>query len=136
MATATWQILGITDERDVCELCGKVNLKKVVVLTDGDAVVYVGTECAATLANRSAAYVARKAASAARAASVASNDAEWAAIVDAQHYRFLKNVVFTVSPDKAKFELGLRKIVEQTGLPAQTIIRHLEARWGTSLGEI
>lgn len=39
--------LGITDERDACDCCGKHPLKRVVALeTDEGAVVYYGTTCA------------------------------------------------------------------------------------------
>lgn len=42
-------MVGITDERDTCELCGKKNLKRCVVLEDTDThgIVYYGTDCAA-----------------------------------------------------------------------------------------
>lgn len=44
-----FKMVGITDERDTCELCGKTNLKRCVVLQDTDAggIVYYGTDCAA-----------------------------------------------------------------------------------------
>lgn len=46
--TATYKILGITDERCECECCGKTNLKCTVALenTDGD-ITYFGRDCAA-----------------------------------------------------------------------------------------
>ena len=42
-----FKVLGITDERDFCECCGKKNLKRVVVLQNGTDVMYYGTDCAA-----------------------------------------------------------------------------------------
>lgn len=42
------KLLGITDETDTCDLCGKTNLKRVIVLEteDGGEVRY-GSDCAA-----------------------------------------------------------------------------------------
>ena len=127
---APWRILGTTDERDVCELCGKSGLKKVVVLTDGEVENYVGTCCAATLVHRSAAYVGKKAASVESARVKEARSAEWSSIVAARHYQFLRNAVTSVPPSREKFNLGLRKVCEQTGLSEQTVLRHLGARWG------
>lgn len=41
-------LIGITDERDHCEMCGKVDLKRVMVLKDDDGQFkFVGTTCGA-----------------------------------------------------------------------------------------
>lgn len=47
--TATFKIIGITDETTVCECCGKSNLKKVVVLENVETgeIVRYGVDCAA-----------------------------------------------------------------------------------------
>lgn len=44
-----YQRLGVTDERDGCECCGRYGLKKVVALKDSESgdVVYFGSSCAA-----------------------------------------------------------------------------------------
>lgn len=43
-------IIGISQEHDECENCGRTGLKRTVVLkTDEGGVVYYGTECAATV---------------------------------------------------------------------------------------
>ena len=42
-----YKVLGISDEVTVCECCGRTNLKKTVVLSNGDGEVRYGTECAA-----------------------------------------------------------------------------------------
>lgn len=41
------KILGISDEVTTCECCGKKNLKRTVVLTNGEGEVHYGSECAA-----------------------------------------------------------------------------------------
>lgn len=43
-----WQIIGITDERTECEVCGKIELRSTVLLEleDGSQ-IYAGTTCAA-----------------------------------------------------------------------------------------
>lgn len=45
--TSNWKVLGTSDEILTCGCCGKTNLKKTVVLTNGEEEVYFGTECAA-----------------------------------------------------------------------------------------
>lgn len=42
-----YNLLGITDEVTVCECCGRSDLKKTLVLDDGGATVYYGSECGA-----------------------------------------------------------------------------------------
>src|SRR5262245_862665 len=42
-----YRILGITDETTICECCGRTNLKKTVVITDGAETFRFGSECAA-----------------------------------------------------------------------------------------
>lgn len=42
-----YRILGSNDEVTTCECCGRIGLKKTVVLTDGEREVRYGTECAA-----------------------------------------------------------------------------------------
>jgi hypothetical protein len=43
-----YQIVGITDEQQVCGFCGKMNLKSTVVLKDTDGYFFfVGSTCAA-----------------------------------------------------------------------------------------
>lgn len=41
------KILGINNEQTTCDCCGRTNLKKTVVLTNGETEVRYGTECAA-----------------------------------------------------------------------------------------
>ena len=44
------KIVGINDEMDSCEVCGKTGLKRVVWIDDGEGnVVHVGTSCAARM---------------------------------------------------------------------------------------
>lgn len=46
--TTTFKILGINDDVTTCECCGKVNLKKTVVLSmNGEGEVHYGVNCAA-----------------------------------------------------------------------------------------
>ena len=42
-----WRIIGTSDEVTTCECCGKSDLKKTVVMSNEDGVVYLGCECAA-----------------------------------------------------------------------------------------
>lgn len=50
---AAYRVHGITDETDTCEVCGKTELRRVVMLAaldaDGntEAIIYAGTTCAA-----------------------------------------------------------------------------------------
>lgn len=50
-APTEYRYLGVTDERNECECCGKVNLKRTVVIHVSDEhderVAYYGTSCAA-----------------------------------------------------------------------------------------
>jgi hypothetical protein len=46
---ARYRLVGVTDERDSCDCCGRTNLKRVVVLHDGDDHVFFGSHCAARL---------------------------------------------------------------------------------------
>ena len=46
---ACYRLVGVTDERDSCDCCGRTNLKRVVVLHDGDDHVFIGPHCAAKL---------------------------------------------------------------------------------------
>ena len=49
--TGSWKILGINDDTHTCELCGKTNLKKVVVLENSETFEEkrVGCDCAGYL---------------------------------------------------------------------------------------
>lgn len=51
------KVIGISDEVTTCECCGRTNLKRTVVISDGDGEVYYGTECAARAMNLSKAKV-------------------------------------------------------------------------------
>lgn len=48
-----FEILGSADDHPTCELCGRADLKRTVVLRDRntDEVVHYGTDCAARAAN-------------------------------------------------------------------------------------
>jgi hypothetical protein len=46
---ARYRLVGVTDERDTCDCCGRTDLKRVVVLHDGDNHVFFGSQCAARL---------------------------------------------------------------------------------------
>ncbi len=48
-----YQIIGTTDDVDTCDCCGRINLKKTVILKDAESgeEVYFGTECAAKALN-------------------------------------------------------------------------------------
>lgn len=50
-APTAYRYLGVTDERNECECCGKVNLKRTVVIhvcdEDHERIAYYGTSCAA-----------------------------------------------------------------------------------------
>jgi hypothetical protein len=51
---SNWRILGINDEVTTCECCARQNLKKVVVITNGDEERRYGTVCAAKALGRTA----------------------------------------------------------------------------------
>lgn len=51
------KMIGVSDEVTVCEKCGKANLKRTVVLSTDDGVVYYGTECAAKSMGRKSAEI-------------------------------------------------------------------------------
>lgn len=43
-----WKVLGVTEDRNVCECCGKQNLKKTVALeNEAGEIRYMGVNCAA-----------------------------------------------------------------------------------------
>ena len=46
---ARYRLVDVTDERDSCDCCGRTNLKRVVVIHDGDDYVFFGSHCAARL---------------------------------------------------------------------------------------
>ena len=49
-----YEAVGVTDERDTCDICGKTGLKRVVVLRDDEGeYIYAGTTCAAKPLGRS-----------------------------------------------------------------------------------
>lgn len=52
-----WKILGINDEVTVCECCARRNLKKTVILSNGDEERRYGTACAAKALGRKEAHV-------------------------------------------------------------------------------
>ena len=55
-------VLGITDDHDTCDCCGRTNLKRTVALRDsGGEVGFYGTTCAALLLRREAKDVRREA---------------------------------------------------------------------------
>lgn len=71
----TYRVHGVTDETDTCEVCGKVELRRVVMLAVLDAdgnteeILYAGTTCAARkLAKRGTRVTARRVGNAAAAA--------------------------------------------------------------------
>lgn len=51
-APARYKVVGITDERDSCELCGRQNLKSVIVLDADGEFVYYGSECGAKMTGK------------------------------------------------------------------------------------
>jgi len=126
-----WQILGISDEVETCERCGKTNLKRTVVLTDGEGETYVGTECASRLMGRDSSYINRKAREVQYEADKERERAEWSTIMNAMHYRFLKlNVLMNGERSERRLRLGFEKVISQTGMTAETVIAHLSSRWG------
>lgn len=73
--TTSYRVHGITDETDTCEVCGKVELKRVIMLgvldADGNQedIIYAGSTCAARkLSNAGAAVKATRVRDAASAA--------------------------------------------------------------------
>ena len=56
--TTTYKIIGVTDERNECDCCGRTHLKRTVVVSvtadDGSRVDYYGTNCAARIAGMKA----------------------------------------------------------------------------------
>lgn len=52
MNATRYTIAGVTDERDTCENCGRTDLKRTVVLDDGERFVFFGTACAARALGR------------------------------------------------------------------------------------
>jgi hypothetical protein len=46
---ARYRLVGVTDERDSCDCCGRTDLKRVVVLHDGYDHVFFGSQCTARL---------------------------------------------------------------------------------------
>jgi len=52
MTRPRFTVAGITDERDVCDCCGRANLKRTVVLDDGEEFRFYGTSCAAVALGR------------------------------------------------------------------------------------
>lgn len=60
-STETVRFLGITDERDSCDCCGRRNLKRTVALDLDGEVVYFGTTCAAVALGLPAKEVAARA---------------------------------------------------------------------------
>jgi hypothetical protein len=63
---ACYRLVGVTDERDSCDCCGRTNLKRVVVLHDGDDHVFIGPHCAAKLLGKPVGDVNRQATAAQR----------------------------------------------------------------------
>lgn len=93
----TYRVHGITDETDTCEVCGKIDLRRVVMLAVLDAdgnteeIIYAGTTCAARkLAQRGtrvrAARVADAAAAAGRLLATATSWADEFAAVTLNQY--------------------------------------------------
>lgn len=78
-----YRYLGITDERDACDCCGRTNLKRTVVLDIDGEVVYFGTTCAARALKVPAAEV-RKGAKRAQDEKDAAARAERQAIAEAK----------------------------------------------------
>ncbi len=48
-APARYRLVRTTTERDTCQCCGRTELKRVVVLHDGEDYVFFGSQCAARL---------------------------------------------------------------------------------------
>jgi hypothetical protein len=61
---ARYRLADVTDERDSCDCCGRTNLKRVVVLHDGDDYVFFGSHCAARLLGKPVRDVNRQASAA------------------------------------------------------------------------
>jgi hypothetical protein len=78
IATTRFRYIGITDERTVCDFCGKIDLKSTVVLVTRDAdgndekVVYYGSTHAARALGRDGRGASRKVLDEARIASKAT----------------------------------------------------------------
>lgn len=80
--TTNYRIHGVTDDTDTCEVCGKIELRRVVMLAALDAdgnteeIVYAGTTCAARmLAKRGKRTTAAKVRDAASAATLVAAQA-------------------------------------------------------------
>jgi hypothetical protein len=58
---ARYRLVGVTDERDSCDCCGRTDLKRVVVLHDGDDHVFFGSHCTARLLGKPVGDVNREA---------------------------------------------------------------------------
>lgn len=57
LVSGNWaRVVGISDEITTCEACGKANLKRTVAIevNEGEAVVYMGTDCASRATGRKA----------------------------------------------------------------------------------
>lgn len=58
---ATVKILGINDESDRCDHCGKTNLKRTIILDIDGEIVRYGVDCASRALNRKATLIERSA---------------------------------------------------------------------------
>jgi hypothetical protein len=75
----TYRIVGITDERDTCELCGRTNLKSVIVLDADGEFVYYGSECGAKMTGKPVRDINREAKTAQQSADDKAHAARFAA---------------------------------------------------------
>jgi hypothetical protein len=129
-----WTILGISDEVETCEHCGRTNLKRTVCLTNGEGEMYVGTTCAATMLGRRKEWVARTAKERQRAQVRVQDQEEWSRILNSRHYNFLKNQIHALGEARNvdKIRMGFERVIEQSGVSPQGVIAHLKDRWGTA----
>lgn len=81
---ARYRLVGVTDERDSCDCCGRTDLKRVVVLHDGDDHVFFGSHCAARLLGKPVRDVNREANAAQRRREQAERTARHAAQREAE----------------------------------------------------
>ena len=51
------KILGSSDEVTTCECCGKMNLKKTVVIDNGSGIIHFGVNCAAKVTGMKSAAI-------------------------------------------------------------------------------
>jgi ribosome-binding protein aMBF1 (putative translation factor) len=96
--TSTYQVVGITDEQDTCELCGRQNLKSVIVLDADGEFVFYGSECGAKMTGKPVRDINREAKSAQKAADLKAEN-ERRAAREAEYNAKILAAGFDLSPE-------------------------------------